>query len=41
MGWLIVYRGVTFPTKIEFLSLGIILVLANSIDPDEMQHYAA
>ena len=25
----------------EFLSLKIVLILANSADPDEMQHYAA
>ena len=24
-----------------FLSLKIVLILANSVDPDEMQHYAA
>ena len=29
-----------FPTKIELLSLAIILVLANIIDPDEMLCYA-
>ena len=26
---------------IEFLSLKIVFVLANSVDPDEMLHYAA
>ena len=30
-----------FPTKIELLSLEIVLILANSVDPDEMPHYAA
>ena len=30
-----------FPTKIDFSSLKIILALANGVDPDEMQHYAA
>ena len=30
-----------FPTKIEFLSLKIVLVSANSVDPDEMPQYAA
>ena len=30
-----------FPTKLDFSSLKIVLVLANSVDPDEMQHYAA
>ena len=29
------------PTKTEFLSLNIVLVLTNSADPDEMQHSAA
>ena len=29
-----------FPKNIEFLSLKIDFVLANSEDPDEMQHYA-
>ena len=29
-----------FPDKIEYLSLKIILGLANSVDPDEMQHDA-
>ena len=39
-----IYLGVTghfFSTKIELLSLRIILVLANSVDPDEMLCYAA
>ena len=30
-----------FSTKIEFPTLKIILVLAISVDPDEMLHYAA
>ena len=30
-----------FPTKIEFLSLKIVLVSANSVGPGEMPHYAA
>ena len=28
-------------TKIEFLLLEIVLVLANSVDPDEMSHYVS
>ena len=30
-----------FPNKIAFLSLKIVFVLANSVDPDEMPHYVA
>ena len=30
-----------FQTKIEFLSMKIVLVLANIVDPDEMQHYVS
>ena len=30
-----------FPDKIVFLTLKIIFVLAKSVDPDEMPHYAA
>ena len=30
-----------YPTKIEFLSMKIVLILANIVDPDEMPHYAA
>ena len=30
-----------FLNKIVFLSLMIVFVLANSVDPDEMPHYAA
>ena len=26
---------------IVFLSLNVVLIIANSVDPDEMQHYAA
>ena len=39
-----VYRGVTgynFQQKSIFFSLKIVFVLANSVDPDEMPHYAA
>ena len=28
-----------FPTKTEFLSLNILLVLTNGVDPDEMLHF--
>ena len=43
-GWFIEYiewLQVIIPTEIEFLSLKIVLVLANSVDPDEMPHYGA
>ena len=43
-GLLYVLRGTQVkisPKNIEFLSLKIVLVLANSIDPDEMPHHAA
>ena len=39
-----IYGGVTglnFQNNIVFSSMRIALVLANSVDPDEMQHYAA
>ena len=32
---------IDFTNKIVFLSLKIVYVLANSVDPDEMLHYAA
>ena len=38
------YQGVTgysFPQNIVFISLKIDFVSANSVDPDEMLHYAA
>ena len=31
----------TFPNKYVLQSLSIALIIANSADPDEMQHYAA
>ena len=40
LGRSIVY-GYNFQIKIEFLSLKVVFVLANSVDPDEMLHYAA
>ena len=43
-GWSIVYiegSQVIISKNIEFLSLKIDFVLANSADPDEMPHYAA
>ena len=42
-GSLYILRGhrFIFPTKIKFISLNIVLILANSEDPNEMQHYAA
>ena len=45
LGWFIVYikkSQVKFQTKIVFLTLRIVLVLANSVDPDNcafMQHF--
>ena len=33
--------GYNFTPKILFLSLMIVVVLENSVDPDEMPHYAA
>ena len=44
MGVLIMYfKGsqVEFLNYCVFLSLKVVLILANSVDPDEMQHYAA
>ena len=35
------YRGYNFQIKIVFLSLKIVFVFANGVDPDEMPHYAA
>ena len=35
-GSLYILRVIEFPTKNEFLSLKIVLVPANSVDPDEM-----
>ena len=43
-GWSIVYiegSQVVFPNNSEYLSLKIVFVLANSVDPDEMLHYVA
>ena len=34
-------RGYNFQNKIVILSLKIVFVLENSVDPDEMLHYAA
>ena len=42
--WFIVYikeSKVIFPNKIVLLSLKIVFVLANIVDPDEMLHYTA
>ena len=39
-----IYSGVTglnFVKNIVFLPLKIVIILANSVDPDEMLHYAA
>ena len=33
--------GFTFPNDIVFLSLKIVFILANSVDPDEMMYYVA
>ena len=43
LGWSISYiKGCyNFQIKIVFLSLKMIMVLANSVEPDEMPHYAA
>ena len=42
-GPLYILRGcrLYFPNKTVFLSLKIVFVIANSVDPDEMLHYAA
>ena len=40
LGRSIVY-GHNFQIKIVFLSLKIVFVLANSVDPDKMLHYEA
>ena len=45
LGWSIIYiKGsqiIISKNTIVFFSLKIIFVLANSVDPDEMPHYAA
>ena len=45
LGWSIVenegFTGCNFKIKVVFFFQKIIFVLANSADPDEMQHYAA
>ena len=43
-GWSILYiegSRLIFSNQNVFLSLKIVFVLANSVDPDEMPHYAA
>ena len=43
LGWSIVFWGsqVIISNKITFPSLKIVFILTNSVDPDEMLHYAA
>ena len=36
-----IVKGYNFEIKLQFFSVKIIFVLANSVDPDEMPHYAA
>ena len=44
LGWIIVHIEIkgsdrfNFPSKIEFLSLNIVLVLVNRVKPDKMPH---
>ena len=40
LGWSIVYTEGS-QVKIVLLSLKIVFVIANSVDPDEMPHYSA